>query len=404
MRGHVVRLVLEDDVPVAVERHAVLGVRQVLGGQPEVERVLRHQLERESRRDRRRARRERDAVELADEGDVAHRVVPLLRREVEVVDAERLLEDGRVRALRDREQDRVDVAHVVPADDVRAVGEAARVPVVRRAQQQRRRVDRAAATTTTTSAEYSSGTPLRSTETFVTTRPVRVGVELRDLRAGQQRHVRVGQRRLDAADVGVGLWPARGTGTRRRSRSGCTSKRPRSSSFSMMPSGTWKGCRPLLREVVREVLDARLVARRPGRDRGRTPAAPSGPRRGCRGRGRASRLSGTRAPSRRRRSATPAKRRRGAGSRRSPPGAGGRARRRRTWCCPRRSSWCADGAPCRPCRARLSFVGYLPSTLTAFELQLSFSRGTKSPRSRTRILLPVARATRAASRRRRPCR
>ena len=53
--------------------------------------------------------------------------VPVLRAEVEVVHRQRLLEDRRVRALRDRHQHRIDVAHVVAADDVRAVGQALRM-------------------------------------------------------------------------------------------------------------------------------------------------------------------------------------------------------------------------------------------------------------------------------------
>ena len=63
---------------------------------------------------------------------------------VEVVQAERLLEAGRVRVAGHREEHRVQVAHVVAADDVGAVRQAVRVRVVRRAQEQRRRVDRAA--------------------------------------------------------------------------------------------------------------------------------------------------------------------------------------------------------------------------------------------------------------------
>ena len=39
--------------------------------------------------------------------------------EVEVVERERLLEDRRVRALRDRHEHGVDVTHVVAADDAR---------------------------------------------------------------------------------------------------------------------------------------------------------------------------------------------------------------------------------------------------------------------------------------------
>ena len=52
----VVRRVAEHDLAVAVERDAVVRVGQVLGRQPEVERVLGHQVERQARGRSRRAR------------------------------------------------------------------------------------------------------------------------------------------------------------------------------------------------------------------------------------------------------------------------------------------------------------------------------------------------------------
>src|SRR5207249_11492043 len=70
-----------------------------------------------------------------------HRVVPLLRREVVVVEAPGLLEAGRVRVPGDRKEHRVQMAHVVAADDAGAVGEAAGVPVARGAEEERGRVD-----------------------------------------------------------------------------------------------------------------------------------------------------------------------------------------------------------------------------------------------------------------------
>src|SRR5262245_46263456 len=92
----VVRAVRENDVALWVKRDAIVRIGQILGGEPEVERVSGHELECPARRDRRRAGPERVPVELADERDVTHRELPLLRPEVEVVQRERLLEDRRI--------------------------------------------------------------------------------------------------------------------------------------------------------------------------------------------------------------------------------------------------------------------------------------------------------------------
>src|SRR5262249_17769152 len=132
------------DVAVAIEGDAVVGIRQVLGGEPEIQRMLRDEIERHSRHERRSAGRQRYRVELPYEGDVPHRVRELVVAEVEVVDRERLLKDGRVWNPRDGQQHRVDVAHVVTADDVRGISETARMTIGGGAQQQRRRIDRAA--------------------------------------------------------------------------------------------------------------------------------------------------------------------------------------------------------------------------------------------------------------------
>src|SRR5437867_11336926 len=72
----IVRRVAENDLAVAVEGDPIVRVRQVLGGEPEVDRVLTHELQGPPRRDGRGSRRERRSVELADEGEVAHREFP----------------------------------------------------------------------------------------------------------------------------------------------------------------------------------------------------------------------------------------------------------------------------------------------------------------------------------------
>ena len=120
------------------------GRGHVLGGEPEVDRVLRHVVERQTGSEPGRARTQDVAVRLAEHLDVTERQLGVRRAPVVVVHAQRLLELGRVRALRDRDHARVDVGHVVAAHDVGRVGEAVRVLVVGGAQEQRRRVGGAA--------------------------------------------------------------------------------------------------------------------------------------------------------------------------------------------------------------------------------------------------------------------
>ena len=62
----VVWLVLQNDLAVAVERDPIVRVGQILGGEPEIERMFAHQIQRPFRRDFRSAGLERVAVELAD--------------------------------------------------------------------------------------------------------------------------------------------------------------------------------------------------------------------------------------------------------------------------------------------------------------------------------------------------
>src|SRR5262249_33578609 len=74
----VIGLVAEHDVATAIQRDAVLGVGQVFGCQPEVERVICHQIQGESRRYSWRSRAESDAIQLANERNVAHRMFPVI--------------------------------------------------------------------------------------------------------------------------------------------------------------------------------------------------------------------------------------------------------------------------------------------------------------------------------------
>jgi hypothetical protein len=100
LRLLVVGRVRQADVAVVRERHAVVGCRQILGRQPEVDRVGGDIGQRELRGEHgleRLLALEHLGVGLADHLDVAHRVVEPGHPEVEVVDAQCLLEDRLVR-------------------------------------------------------------------------------------------------------------------------------------------------------------------------------------------------------------------------------------------------------------------------------------------------------------------
>ena len=191
-------------------------------------------------------------------GPVAVRVA-----EVEVVDAQRLLEHRRVRASsRTRSATSCCAASGCRPDDAGAVAEAVGVPVVRGAQQQRGGVDRAAGDDHDVGASSSSTAPSRSTTTPITERPDGVRLEPGHQRAGEQSDVRVAQRRLDADDLRVGLAvdqageavagraPDAGRAFRRAPRrSGCR-----------WAAGTGAG--PAAAQVAAQLRDARLVADR----------------------------------------------------------------------------------------------------------------------------------------------
>ena len=82
--------------PVAIDQHAVLRVRQILGGQPEIECVARQLAGGEARQQVVRLALEHCRVGLAEHLDVAEREVVIVIAEIEIVEPERLLEAGRV--------------------------------------------------------------------------------------------------------------------------------------------------------------------------------------------------------------------------------------------------------------------------------------------------------------------
>ena len=96
----VVRFVAENDIPLAIQADAIIGVRQILGGKPKIDGVGSHQIERPTRRNGGGPCSKGFSVQFANEGDMAHRVWPLFGPEIEVVDRERLLKHRPVGAFR----------------------------------------------------------------------------------------------------------------------------------------------------------------------------------------------------------------------------------------------------------------------------------------------------------------
>src|SRR5271165_7625510 len=102
VRLFVVRCVLQNDFPVAVNGDAIVWVRQIFRGDPEAEGMLGHEVQSPTWSNGWSPGGERRSVELGDKGDVAHRMVPLLRAKIEIVYCERFLVDRGIWALRDR--------------------------------------------------------------------------------------------------------------------------------------------------------------------------------------------------------------------------------------------------------------------------------------------------------------
>ena len=209
VRGDVVRLVVQADAALRVQRHAVLGRRQVLRHHQPVH-AARHPrvvgAERNARDDGVADDLGHHAVRAALRLDVAQREARVRAAEVEVVDGDGLLEHRVVAAERmEPLHHRREVRHVAPADEPGRIGEALGLRVGGRAQQQRRRVRGAARHDEPAARRRATTSPSRSTSTAASCRPVPSVIRRRAQRAGPQRDVGMLQRRPDAADLGVAL-------------------------------------------------------------------------------------------------------------------------------------------------------------------------------------------------------
>src|SRR5215469_13237407 len=79
VRFEIVRRVRKHNFPIPVDRHAIVRVRQVLGSEPEIERMLSHQLKREPRRNGGRAGAQHYVFELSHERNWSHRILEVSR-------------------------------------------------------------------------------------------------------------------------------------------------------------------------------------------------------------------------------------------------------------------------------------------------------------------------------------
>ena len=204
---------------------------------------------------------------LPDHLDVAEREVEVARAEVEVVEPERLLEDRRVLLLRQRQHRLAVVEHVVAADLVGAVREPGRVRLARRGEQQPRAVGRAAgddddvARVRLALAAAVDDDPRDLAAVRARLEPHRLGV-------GQHRHVGALERRPDAQHLGVGLRVHQAREAVARGAPHAVAVRHVVLSEADA-AGRVEGVQPGRREIVGELLDARLVADRGERVRRR---------------------------------------------------------------------------------------------------------------------------------------
>ena len=210
-------------------------------------------------------------VGLAEHLDAAQRELPVVGTGVPVVDGQRLLELGGVRLLRDRHQRQVVVPHVVPAHDVRAVGQPVRVLVVGRAQQQQRRVQRTAGHHDDVGGQGDGAAVAQRGDDPGDGPARRVGLQPLDVGVGEQLDVVVLERRVDADDLGVGLGPDQAgeavdpVAPDARTGPG----RPAVGVLDEVDADRQvERVQALLLEVVAELLDARLVPDRRERIRG----------------------------------------------------------------------------------------------------------------------------------------
>ena len=200
--GAVVLPVLHHDAAV-LEPDPVVGIGQVFGGQPPVDRMAGDLLGGQ-RGIGRRIGAQHLAVHLPQGLDLTHGMVPALLSPVEVVDRERLLEHRGVRLQGDPDHRPEHMLHQVSAHQAGAVGQAVGMGVTAGAQQQGRRVHRTAGGHHDLPPE-AAGLPLH--HRLHPLHPGARGVHRQPFHPGVRKHrdARVPKRRKNAADLGIRL-------------------------------------------------------------------------------------------------------------------------------------------------------------------------------------------------------
>ncbi len=141
----VIRCVAQSDLPFLVDGDAVVGIRQVFGGEPEIDGMMRDILQREHRRQlclNGLFAFVHGCLGLADHLDVAHRVLETLHAKVKVIQPKCFLELGRVGFFRDSKYCHTVVVHIVAPDLVGAIGKPIGMLVIGGHQQQLGRIGR----------------------------------------------------------------------------------------------------------------------------------------------------------------------------------------------------------------------------------------------------------------------
>src|SRR6516225_2723976 len=200
----VIWLVAEHDSSVAPRGDPIVRIRQILRRQPKIERMGGHYLKRRLWGNGRCASFQRFTIELANKRNMSHRVLPFLRAEIKVIYGKRLLEDGRIGAFGNSHENGIDVPHVVPANDIGAVCESARVLVICRPKEQRCRVNRAARNYDDVGGILFRGS-VPPNHYIRDLAPARTGLQPLDISVGQQLDARELQRRVHAHHLSIRL-------------------------------------------------------------------------------------------------------------------------------------------------------------------------------------------------------
>ena len=112
----VIRFIAELDLAISRDRDAVVWIGQIFRCHPEIQRVLRHKLQRESRSNLRSSGGEDLGVGFTHKRDVAHGEIPIFRCKIKIIQAEGLLENRWVLTSGQGKHYRIDVAHVVSSN------------------------------------------------------------------------------------------------------------------------------------------------------------------------------------------------------------------------------------------------------------------------------------------------